>query len=123
MDKLTVIIPTLPPTVNHLYKSIGKGRKALTDEALAFRQYVSAEVRTTARMTGWQLPDGPLEFHLFLTYGDRRNTDIDNRVKSAIDALAIAIGFNDARIDKIQIERIGYDKGKPLCEMVLMAKG
>ncbi len=123
MDKLTVIIPTLPPTINHCYKSIGKGRKALTDEALSFRSEVSAEARTTARLTGWKLPDGPLEFHLYLTYGNRRNTDIDNRAKAAIDALALAIGFNDARIDKIQIERVGYDKDKPLCEMVLMSKG
>jgi Holliday junction resolvase RusA-like endonuclease len=122
MDKLTVIVPTLPPTINHAYKSIGKGRKALTDEALAFRQEVSAEARTTARMTGWRLPDGPLEFHLFLTYGSNRRTDIDNRVKMAIDAIALAIGFDDARIDKIEIERVGYDKGKPLCEMVLMSK-
>jgi Holliday junction resolvase RusA-like endonuclease len=122
MDKLTVIVPTLPPTINHAYKSIGKGRKALTDEALAFRQEVSAEARTTARMTGWRLPDGPLEFHLFLTYGSNRRTDIDNRVKMAIDAIALAIGFDDARIDKIEIERVGYDKGNPLCEMVLMSK-
>ena len=122
MSKLIVIVPVLPPTINHMYQSIGKGRKALTDEALAFRQYVSAEARTTARAMGWKLPDGPLEFHLYLTYGDRRNTDIDNRVKSAIDSMAIALGFNDARIDKIQIERVGYEKGKPLCEMVLMPK-
>lgn len=122
MDKLTVIIPTLPPTVNHLYKSIGRGAKALTDEAKAFRQEVSAEARTTARMTGWRLPDGPLEFHLYITYGTNRRTDVDNRIKSAIDSLAIALGFDDARIDRIVAERVGIDKGKPLCEMVLMSK-
>ena len=123
MDKLTIIVPTLPTTVNHLYKSIGRGAKALTDEALTFRQEVYLEARTTARMTGWKLPDGPLEFHLYLTYGSNRRTDVDNRIKSAIDSVALALGFDDARIDRIVAERVGYDKGKPLCEMVLMARG
>ncbi len=122
MSKLIIIVPVLPPTINHMYKSIGKGRKALTDEVLAFRQEVSAEARSSARMTGWRIPDGPLEFHLYITYGSNRRTDVDNRIKSSLDALAIAIGFDDARVDRIVAERVGYEKGKPLCEMVLMSK-
>ena len=122
MDKLTVIVPTLPPTVNHLYKSIGGGKKALTDEALAFKSMVLAEVLDVVNLTGWKLPAGRLEFHLYLVYGDKRSTDIDNRVKFAIDSVASALKFNDNRIDRVVIERVGFDKGKPLCEMVLMAK-
>jgi Holliday junction resolvase RusA-like endonuclease len=121
MDKLTVILPTLPPTINHAYKSIGHGKKALTDEALAFKGMVLKEVLDIVNTTGWTLPAGSLEFHRYLTYCDKRNTDIDNRVKLAIDAVAAALKFNDARIDEIRIKRVGYDKGKPLCEMVLMA--
>ena len=115
-------MPTLPPSVNHLYKSIGKGKKALTDEVISFRWYVLKEARETARLTGWKLPSGALEFHLYITYGTNRRTDVDNRIKSSIDALAIALGFDDARIDRIVAERVGIEKGKPLCEMVLMSK-
>ncbi len=105
-----------------MYKSIGNGKKALTDEALTFRQEVYLEAREAARLTGWKLPTGALEFHLFITYGTNRRTDVDNRIKSAIDSVAIALGFDDTRIDRIVAERVGYDKDKPLCEMVLMSK-
>jgi Holliday junction resolvase RusA-like endonuclease len=105
-----------------MYKSIGNGKKALTDEALTFRQEVYLEARETARLTRWKLPSGALEFHLYITYGTNRRTDVDNRIKSAIDSVAIALGFDDTRIDRIVAERVGIEKGKPLCEMVLMAK-
>jgi hypothetical protein len=36
--------------------------------------------------------------------------------------LAIALGFDDTRIDRLVVERVGIDKGKPLCEMVLMSR-
>jgi len=122
MKSLTVIVPILPPTVNHMYRSAGNGRKVLTDEVHAFRKHVWAEATETARLTGWTLPDGALELHMFITYGNKRNTDIDNRIKSAVDALAIALGFNDARIDRLVVERAGIEKDRPLCEMVLMER-
>lgn len=116
---LTVIVPILPPTVNHMYRSNGRGGKVLTDQAQAFRKLVACEARTTARLTGWRLPAGALRLDLLLTFGDSRRCDVDNRIKAAIDALALALGFDDARIDEILIRRVGIDPKRPLCEMVL----
>jgi Holliday junction resolvase RusA-like endonuclease len=58
---------------------------------------------------------------LGLTFGDKRNQDIDNRIKSALDALALALGFDDNCIDRIVIERAGYARGCPRCELILEA--
>lgn len=46
---------------------------------------------------------------------------IDNRAKSAIDALALALGFDDSRVEDIRIRRVGVDPKRPLCEMILEA--
>lgn len=121
MSDLTVIVPILPPTVNHMYAPNGRGGRVLTADAKAFRDQAGREAQTTAQYTGWQLPAGPLAITILLTFGDRRRTDIDNRAKAAIDALALALGFDDSRIDEILIRRIGVERGRPLCEMVLRA--
>ena len=119
MADLTVIVPVLPPTVNHMYALNRDGSKRLTDEAQSFRAYVVAEARSTARLTGWRLPAGALEFEIKLTYGTKHRTDIDNRVKAALDAIAIAFDFDDTRIERIVIERAGIDPKRPLTEMIV----
>ena len=121
MRPLTVVIPILPPTVNHMYITRRDGGKALTAQAQTFRQYASAEARSTANLTRWEMPSGAMRLTIALTFGDRRNQDIDNRAKAALDALALALGFNDARIDELIIRRAGYEKNRPLCEMTLEA--
>lgn len=119
MSALTVIVPILPPTVNHMYIATRDGGKALSDQAQAFRKLAGYEARITANTIGWTVPQGRLRLTIALTFGDRRNQDIDNRAKAGIDALALALGFDDSRIDELVIRRAGYDKGRPLCEMIL----
>lgn len=121
MQPLIVIVPLLPPSVNHMYASNRDGSKRLTQEALTFRQAVAAEARSTANLTGWRVPDGRLKLAIKLTFGSRARQDIDNRAKSAIDALALALGFDDVRIDRVVIERIGVEPRRPLCELILAA--
>ena len=121
LGSLTVIVPMLPPSANHMWAAGRNGAKFLTEEAQAFRAYVMIEARTVARMTGWQLPAGRLAITIKLTYGTRARTDIDNRAKAAIDSMALALGFDDSRIDRVLIERAGYDQRRPLCEMILEA--
>lgn len=119
---LIIIVPLLPPTINHAYRPNGRGGKLLTDELITFRQEVATEARDVVRLTGWTLPDARLQLTLLLTFGTAaRRVDIDNRVKTALDALALALGFDDSLVDRIVIERVGIDKGRPLCEMVLEA--
>lgn len=122
MSALTVIVPILPPSANHAYRPNGRGGKLLTDEHTAFRLYVMAEARATARLCGWVLPGGRLQLTMRLTFGTQRaRVDIDNRIKTGLDALALALGFDDSRVDRIVIERVGVDPKRPLCEMILEA--
>jgi Holliday junction resolvase RusA-like endonuclease len=91
-----ITLPLLPPSINHMYRSIGGARKALTDEALTFRHEVAIAVR------GRVLPAGELACTVRLTFGRKpgrtRRVDADNRIKALADALALALGFDDSRI-------------------------
>lgn len=129
---LTVIVPVLPPSTNHLYKAVPRRRskakgggvymgKELSEQAVAFQKLAIYEARITANMIGWQLPDGPLKLTILITFGSNHRQDIDNRAKSAVDSLALALGFDDSRIEDIHIKRIGIDPKRPLCEMILEA--
>lgn len=92
-------LDTLPPSTNHLYKSIGGGRKALTDEVVGFRWLVAEAVR------GQPTPpaDVPLELTIWLTFANGRRADADNRIKSLQDALALALDFDDSQIRALHI--------------------
>jgi Holliday junction resolvase RusA-like endonuclease len=119
MQPLTIIVPMLPPSVNHMYLGNRYGGKRLSEEALKFRSKVESEAHATANGTGWKLPSGALEFTVRLTYPTKRRTDIDNRIKAALDAIALALDFDDVRIKRIVIEHAGIDPKRPLCEMIL----
>lgn len=119
-QRITISVRVLPPSVNHMYAPNADGSKRLTDQARAFREFAGYEARVEAARAGFR-PAPRMALTMRLTFGDRRNQDIDNRVKAALDALALALGFNDSCVDRIVIERAGYDKGRPLCEMTLEA--
>lgn len=113
---VVIWIPLLPPSVNHMYVNDGRGGKVLGEAARTFRALVTAEV---AALGSPRLARGPLELILRLTYGTRRRTDIDNRIKAALDALALALDFDDARVARIEVLHAGYATGRPACEMVI----
>jgi len=114
-DRVVVWVRMLPPTVNHYKLPNGRGGSYLSDDVNLFRSLVAAELYGVAVDLG----DARLALRIALTFGTRHRCDIDNRAKSAIDALALALDFDDARIDRLVVERVGYDKGRPACEMTL----
>lgn len=112
---IVVTVAAMPPTVNHMYVSRKGGGKALSAEAETFRALVLQQV-SEARPA---VPDGPLSLTVRLWFGDRRRADLDNRLKAAIDALALALRFDDSRIYRIEAVREGCEPGKPRCELTL----
>ena len=120
---LVIWLPLLPPTVNHLYRpGPRRGQRVLSDEARAFRAYVVSEVALQARHEGWSVPDGDLWITIRLTFGSRARMDIDNRVKAALDAVALALGFDDCRVARLVVERVGIDPKRPACEITIQAR-
>jgi Holliday junction resolvase RusA-like endonuclease len=119
MKPLTVTLDVLPPSVNHMYATAKGGGKYLTPEAVAFRDTAISQVRVAAARVGWQAPER-IAFHLRITFPNYRQMDIDNRIKSALDACALALGFNDSRVDCVIAERVGVVKGRPECQIILM---
>lgn len=119
MKPLTITLDMLPPSVNHMYKTGKGGARFLTDEAVTFRELAIIQARAAAGRAGWQAPER-LAFHLRLTFPNRRQMDIDNRIKSALDACALALDFNDSRVDCVIAERVGIRPGRPECQMIIL---
>lgn len=96
-----------PPSINHYWKH--RGRTAgvyLSKEALAYREAVKHSIVATK----------PLETRLSVSVKlhapNRRKYDIDNRVKSLLDALTHSGAWlDDELIDHIQITRGNIIKG------------
>lgn len=114
--RLSVFVRMLPPTVNHYRLPNGRGGVYLSEEVTTFRLLVLAACRAVGARVA---PDCRLALTIRLTFPNRRRSDIDNRAKAALDALALALDFDDARIDRLLVERVGYDTGRPACELVL----
>jgi len=99
-NKLTL---PFPPSINHYWKHRAIGRRAsvyLSSEAIAYREAVKKSIVATK----------PLETRLSVSVQlhapNRRKYDIDNRIKSLLDALThCGIWVDDELIDKIEITR------------------
>lgn len=91
--KVACQLDMLPPSVNHMYITLRRGGKALTDEAQTFRQVVALALRGKDAP-----PVTPLALYVWMTFPNRRTGDGDNRIKALQDAIALALGFNDKQI-------------------------
>ena len=104
-----------PPTVNHMWGYAGK-RKYLKKEAHEFRRLVQEEaVRTKAKISG------RIAIYIALYAPTKRKYDIDNRIKSLLDACTHAgIWLDDEQVDSIICVRRNVVKGG-MCKVVICA--
>ncbi len=121
MDKLLFTIALLPPSVNHQYIQRGQGGRALSEEAKAFRKAAILQARNAAQLIGWEYTGERLALTAYLFFSSKRKADIDNRGKALLDAIALALGFDDECIDRITLERAGYARNDPHCYVILEA--
>lgn len=104
----------MPPSVNQLYGVGDNGQKFLLPDQKAFRNDVIGIARIAMRNAG--ALTGRLEVWIRLHFANRRRTDIDGRIKAALDALTHALVYkDDSQIDKLSVERVVDPGGQEFC--------
>lgn len=97
-----VVEGMLPPSVNHQYVQRRNGRKALTTHTRSFRSRLEAE----RLLAGFRpLPDRDYAVHIVVTMPNRRVRDLDNMLKSVLDA-TFGGGNADRGVARILLERV-----------------
>ncbi len=115
----------LPPSMNHYWLTRvipGKNRAMtyISSEGQAYKEAVAIAWR---KKNGWP-PEpltGRLRLLVSLSFRDRRECDLDNRVKPLQDALAGAVVFdNDSQIDDLRVLRGPIDTtGIGYCDVII----
>ena len=120
-ELLSLEFEGLPPTVNTMYRNSGT-RRYKRQEVLDWQEDIAGMLSEK-----WQAPvkDYPLGINIKRPYSkrvcvsieftakDKRNWDIDNRIKSLLDCLEIAgILLNDNQIDGLNVRRCRGSQNK-----------
>lgn len=107
MDKtlLDIILPGLPPTVNHVYRT-GRGiARYKTAEGRRYQEQV-VQVMDAFRKNS-ELWDGPTSVKIVFTSKNHLPWDVDNRIKVLQDCLAPAgVIKNDKQVVELYARRI-----------------
>lgn len=101
---ITLALPW-PPSVNHYYRHVGP-RVLISKDGRKYRDAVAS----VARRSGIRRFDCPVEAHIDLFPPDRRRRDLDNTLKSTLDALTKAGAYEDDSL----IRRLTVTMNEPM---------
>ena len=97
----------LPPTVNHLYRSMKSGRRYKSPDGRAYQERVCADIH---RRWAQEPYSGHAELRITYRTRDKRRWDIDNRVKALQDCLVLSgVLKDDSQIRRLIVERTDGD--------------
>lgn len=117
---LELVLPW-PPSINHYWKHRVIGKRAqvyLSAEGVAFKKAVIDAVFVTAKKEN--VFDGRLSVELLLHPPTLRKYDIDNRIKSTLDAITNAgIWIDDEQIDQLKVTRGEKVKGGEVIILIM----
>ncbi len=111
---LTFTIP-LPMSLNNMYPTSKSGHRYMTDAGKVFKHVAGMCAMVAARDAGWEAGIGPLGLRLVMWFANKRRTDLDNRVKAAMDSIAEGLDIDDSRFDELHVYRAGVSD-EPRCE-------
>lgn len=108
MAKVATLILPLPPTINTYYATV-RNRRILSADGRAFKKFVS-DYCLFNKVT--KFGDARICLSMVVHLGDRRRSDINNRIKALEDALVQAGVMNDdSQIDETHNKRGEIIKG------------
>ena len=105
----------LPLSLNNMYPTSKSGHRYMTKEGKDFKRHAVAEAAIAMIETGWDAGSGPLGLRLVMWFPNKRRTDLDNRIKAAMDAIAYGLDVDDSRFDQLHVYRAGVS-AEPRCE-------
>ncbi len=112
MNQIIIELP-LPPSLNNSYLTNRKTNRRFPSKALTeFKDRAIPLARVIARQLDFEPHHKRLGVQLVFFFDTRSSysrSDIDNRCKPTLDALASALGFNDNQIDRIELRRGEFD--------------
>lgn len=117
MTRLAFEIP-VPISLNNAYV-VRDGRRRLTDAGKAYKKAVGWAAKAAAQEAGWDVCP-TYRFELRIWFPDRQRRDLDNCCKLALDSVGEALGFDDALVSQIYLERMGISRERPRCEVVVL---
>ena len=101
---LEVELDGLPPTVNHLYRSMKNGRRYKTAAGREYQDIVSEVMRRQYEPR--EMYGGRAGLTIAFTVSDSKRWDIDNRIKAIQDCLTLSgVLKDDSQIDKLEVSR------------------
>jgi Holliday junction resolvase RusA-like endonuclease len=115
MPRLIVSLP-VPPSVN---ARLVRGRRGQITLSEAARQYNEDVAVLLLPYRGLIPPKTPIALEVVFTYPNRRR-DLDNILKQLVDALALALEFNDAYVDSIIARKYTISKAYPAVHVLIM---
>ncbi len=104
-----------PPSVNHYWRRSGS-RIYLSAAGQAFKDSVAKDIRS--QLVAVEMLTGRLGVSIELERGDRTEYDIDNYIKSVLDAMQGVLFENDSQVDMLIVKRGPVEKpGR--CEVIV----
>jgi crossover junction endodeoxyribonuclease RusA len=108
----------MPPSANHYWRMFvlqKTPRMIISAEGRAYREAVFFATRKE-----FNKATGPLRVTIQICYGTRRKIDLDNRLKSLLDALTHAgVYEDDSQIDFLSVERGPVSPPDGYCDVVV----
>jgi Holliday junction resolvase RusA-like endonuclease len=89
---------------NNLFMSVGR-RRVLTPHARAWRDDAMMRIHAVCFRDHFK-DDAPLRLSITGYEPDKRRRDADGLIKATQDAVALALGFDDKRIRKVEAELV-----------------
>lgn len=107
-----IVIPGLPPSVNHAHITTARGRRILSDTARAYVEATGWEARAARLRDDWGWKSQWLRVSIKLYWPNNRRRDTHNCIKLIADGVAAGITRDD-RWFLIHEERPEVDRANP----------